>query len=725
MKRSIAGLTLSLLLMAGSLSAGTRALLVPDGKGGVDVVPVKGELPVELVGLTGTGGGGEGLLGIPDTFTYSTNPQYIYAGIDPQDTLAVWFQCAAACSLYAVGFYVYLNTVTSADMYAVVAPLAPGVDVEAPTADGRGDYVDYHLGIDQPGPSPWDLANKYADAFTTVTATGITWLTLPSPVDVGTNIFVAGYTPLTTGTDGAGEPWMVISAGDQTNNYGWHSLVYQQDLTSFGVSPGWYNNWHAHTIYAAVEYYENIPPTIDVVDLSDTYDRDGPFVVTATIVDLGVPADSGGVDPATVMLYYSTDGGVTFQSVPMTLVSGDSTDGVWEGVLDFTGSPLAPGTDVIYYVEATDIQGAMAQSAQASFTIGEKVGEVLWILGDNVDNGILAFYEALNQVLGSAGKSADVWQTAFSGLPDASVIVGDPQWSQPYEAIVITSFAARELALDSALFAQYLDNGGNLLVISQDLFAGGFGYGPYDAPITLSPGQFAYDYLGIGEAFDDYVGTDPAQGGLTANNDTTIRFLGDASSPVTGGLAGGVFVYDNNLWMPYVFSDAGMGEDFFYDNPAQDVIGILNDAATFRTYYSGAPIHYFVTNIVDTAGGGPDGVPEAFDYDTTSMKIFLAGFLAPDVVQEAGLAEDVLSPVLGVSRREGKPTVTYVLPVGGEVELALFDALGRKVRVLMKGRQEAGIHSVSLDGETLPRGIYVLRLEVGDRQAVRRVLILP
>ena len=350
---------------------------------------------------------------------------------------------------------------------------------------------------------------------------------------------------------------------------------------------------------------------------------------------------------------------------------------------------------------------------------------MLWILGDNVDNGILTFYDALLQVLGSANKSPDIWQTAFSGLPDASVIVGDPQWNPtPYEAIVITSFAGVELALDSALFAQYLNNGGNLLVIAQDLFAGGFGYGPYDAPITLSAGQFAYDYLGIGEAFDDYVGTDPAQGGLTANNDTTIHFLGDATSPVTGGLAGGVYVYDNNLWLPYVFSVAGVGEDFLYDNPTQDVIGIANDAGTFKTYFSGAPIHYFVTNIVDTAGGGADGVPEAFDYDTLSMKYFLGGFFAWTTGVEELVPPQARSLRLAVQPGVKSLTLTFALPTAGDVRVSLFDAMGRKVRTLASGRMEAGVHTLQVDAKSLASGLYFVRLDAGNKSVVKRVPIL-
>ena len=62
------------------------------------------------------------------------------------------------------------------------------------------------------------------------------------------------------------------------------------------------------------------------------------------------------------------------------------------------------------------------------------------------------------------------------------------------------------------------------------------------------------------------------------------------------------------------------------------------------------------------------------------------------------------------SRGEG--TVTLALPQPGEVAVALYDALGRRVAVLHEGALRAGSHAFALDGLTLPAGLYLVRATV-------------
>ena len=58
------------------------------------------------------------------------------------------------------------------------------------------------------------------------------------------------------------------------------------------------------------------------------------------------------------------------------------------------------------------------------------------------------------------------------------------------------------------------------------------------------------------------------------------------------------------------------------------------------------------------------------------------------------------------------------------VRVALFDALGREVAVLLDGQVAAGAaQTLRLEGRTLPAGLYVVRA-VGDTfQATQRVVI--
>jgi len=55
-------------------------------------------------------------------------------------------------------------------------------------------------------------------------------------------------------------------------------------------------------------------------------------------------------------------------------------------------------------------------------------------------------------------------------------------------------------------------------------------------------------------------------------------------------------------------------------------------------------------------------------------------------------------------------TIRYALPESSEVELTVFDVVGRKVAILVDSRQSAGEHFVTFRGDHLPSGLYIYRL---------------
>ncbi len=66
----------------------------------------------------------------------------------------------------------------------------------------------------------------------------------------------------------------------------------------------------------------------------------------------------------------------------------------------------------------------------------------------------------------------------------------------------------------------------------------------------------------------------------------------------------------------------------------------------------------------------------------------------------------------------------------GQVELALFDLAGRRVRTLVHGALEPGRHAFSWDGRGdqgahLAPGIYVASLTGAGRTLTRRATLLP
>ena len=65
-------------------------------------------------------------------------------------------------------------------------------------------------------------------------------------------------------------------------------------------------------------------------------------------------------------------------------------------------------------------------------------------------------------------------------------------------------------------------------------------------------------------------------------------------------------------------------------------------------------------------------------------------------------------------------TIRYALPQAGNVRLAVYDLLGQEVAVLVDGSRPAGHHTVRFDGDDLPSGSYVYRLQVGRRSGPAR-----
>jgi len=68
--------------------------------------------------------------------------------------------------------------------------------------------------------------------------------------------------------------------------------------------------------------------------------------------------------------------------------------------------------------------------------------------------------------------------------------------------------------------------------------------------------------------------------------------------------------------------------------------------------------------------------------------------------------------------------IGYQLASGSEVQLRVFDRLGRAVATLVDGYRSAGSHSVRWDAASLPSGIYFCELRAGGFRNVRKMVLL-
>jgi hypothetical protein len=68
--------------------------------------------------------------------------------------------------------------------------------------------------------------------------------------------------------------------------------------------------------------------------------------------------------------------------------------------------------------------------------------------------------------------------------------------------------------------------------------------------------------------------------------------------------------------------------------------------------------------------------------------------------------------------------IRYALPGRSDVTLAVYNALGQRVALLVRETQERGYHQVNFDGTGLASGVYFYRLQAGSSVMTRRMLFL-
>lgn len=671
-----ASLSLILILVAGAaFGASTKVLLSPKPREGPsDAIPIKGAEPDHDIAL-----GAEYLL------TYDTGAGASYlGGLHLGDTMLVWFQSPAACTLLEVRFELY--TAGDFDMFAADAP---------DTVDFLNDYEEYHSGS-TPGPRPIDVL--YEDSVGLVND-GHNWhvLDIGSPPDVGTNVFVGGYVLLSDGT-----PQPVIDAGI---NPPYHTLM---ERPVGGGPRGWYSSYHHAYIRALVSLYENPGPFIDTyTKLSDSYTLTGRYV-EAYAWDIGVPLDSSLV--GAMDLIYDVNGGAE-DTIALTLVSGGPDAGTWAGYLP----PASAGDTVSYYISGVDVQGVETVTAPSSYVIraGQPTAELLFVNDDYYGfNG----YDPVDAVV--PDSVYDFWDAGSYGLPDASVI------NFGYKAILWTTWdgtGSNGFVADTALIAEFLDNGGALWVSSIDLAAGGFGYswGAY----TTQPGEWLHDHMHLMGGVDDYAA------------DTISVYFGEPLDPITGDFADWPITSYPYGWAGPGYNYAGVCEIDENDLNVSAIFYDVGDPISGYKYdlpgsYKIVFLYWPLNDLVNLDGS----------VDTTSQDILVANTMIWFGVDPVGIAEKVKDRLRSRSKRyllwqnwpnpaKGPTTISFNVPEPTRATLRVYDIAGRVVSTLVDDHVSAGRHNLSWNGtdkfgQEVPSGVYIYRLSAGKHNMARKMVLV-
>lgn len=135
------------------------------------------------------------------------------------------------------------------------------------------------------------------------------------------------------------------------------------------------------------------------------------------------------------------------------------------------------------------------------------------------------------------------------------------------------------------------------------------------------------------------------------------------------------------------------------------------------TAFIGAYRNVFTGDTVTLAAEAPLMLP-AWGYIVYEASEANTG-VADEALPEAFvLAQNYPNPFKSVTK------ISYVLAAPAEIKLAIFDLLGREVMILVSGMKPAGAHEITLSASDLPDGVYVYKLEAGNRGEAKFLTVL-
>ncbi len=140
----------------------------------------------------------------------------------------------------------------------------------------------------------------------------------------------------------------------------------------------------------------------------------------------------------------------------------------------------------------------------------------------------------------------------------------------------------------------------------------------------------------------------------------------------------------------------------FWDNISVQAPFVLFDDATFEMWYAGwgnyKQIGYATAHI-----DPPNSI------NNSGYKNIPKGFV---------LSQNYPNPFNPSTK------IKFALPIPDEVKIELFNTLGQRVETLLNKAMKAGYHKVEFNAQNLSSGIYFYRIEAGEFQDVKKMILI-
>ena len=139
--------------------------------------------------------------------------------------------------------------------------------------------------------------------------------------------------------------------------------------------------------------------------------------------------------------------------------------------------------------------------------------------------------------------------------------------------------------------------------------------------------------------------------------------------------------------------------------------GAFNNSSSLKIGGTGGASPYFNGLIDDIVIRNyvPDGYADSVYTDINEPV---------DLPQQVTLGENYPNPFNPTTQIE------FSLPRASDVQLTVYDLLGRRVAIMVDGKRQAGQHSVTFDASNLSSGVYIYRLKAGEYRESRKMLLV-
>ncbi|MGD8782636.1 MAG: T9SS type A sorting domain-containing protein [Ignavibacteria bacterium] len=135
-------------------------------------------------------------------------------------------------------------------------------------------------------------------------------------------------------------------------------------------------------------------------------------------------------------------------------------------------------------------------------------------------------------------------------------------------------------------------------------------------------------------------------------------------------------------------------------------------------------------------GNGNNNSPKSYSYtDTpvggTTFKYRLKQIDFDGAYEYSDAVEVTLGAITEYSLEQNYPnpfnpttTIKYRIPDDRNVELKVYDVLGKEVMTLVNETQQSGVYTVEFNASELASGVYIYRLRAEDYVSVKKLILI-